>query len=236
MNIRKISPRFFVSEQISAADIGAAAAQGIKTIICNRPDDESQGQPPASEIASAAENLGISFLDVPVKSGSITDENIDDFERAYHEVKGPILAYCRTGTRSTMLWALAEAKTLDVEAILSATKDAGYDLAPMSPRLRNIAATAATGVAATSDVSEYSDKHDIVIVGGGAGGLAIASSLLRRKPGLDILVIEPSETHYYQPGFTLVGSGTFDKKITKRTEASVMPAAVKWKKAAVAAI
>jgi sulfide:quinone oxidoreductase len=105
----------------------------------------------------------------------------------------------------------------------------------MSPLLLNIAATAATGVAATSDASEYSDKHDIVIVGGGAGGLAIASSLLRRKPGLDILVIEPSETHYYQPGFTLVGSGTFDKKITKRTEASVMPAAVKWKKAAVAA-
>ena len=69
----------------------------------------------------------------------------------------------------------------------------------------------------------------------GAGGLGIASSLLRRKPDLDILVIEPCETHYYQPGWTLVGSGIFDRKITKRTTESVMPGRAKWKRAAVAA-
>lgn len=235
MNIRKISPRFFVSEQLTASDLGAAAAQGIKTIICNRPDDEVQGQPSADEIATAAGNLGISFLNMPVSGGSISDELIDEFERSYHDVKGPILAYCRTGTRSVMLWALTEAASLDVDAILSATKAAGYDMAAMSPRLRDRAAARATATSADSAVSAYADRHDIVIVGGGAGGLAIASSLLRRKPDLDILVIEPSTSHYYQPGFTLVGSGTFDKKVTKRTEASVMPKAVKWKKAAVVA-
>jgi sulfide:quinone oxidoreductase len=235
MNIKKVSPRFSVVEQISAADLGAAAAQGIKTIICNRPDDESQGQPSSSEIASAAENLGMSFLNIPVKSGSITDQNIEDFERAYHEAQGPILAYCRTGTRSVMLWALAEVSSLDIEAVLSATKDAGFDLTAMRPRLRDLSASPATAVAASEDVSGYSVRHDIIIVGGGAGGLGVASSLLRRKAGLDILVIEPSDTHYYQPGFTLVGSGTFDKKVTKRTEASVMPKGVTWKRAAVAA-
>ena len=234
MNIRKVSPRFFVSEQISGHDVGAVAAQGIKTIICNRPDNETQGQPPVSEIAAAAEGLGITFVDMPVKAGTITDENIAAFERAYHDVPGPMLAYCRTGTRSVSLWALAEAPSLDVEAILSATKEAGYDLAAMRPRLVARSPAVTTGAVAAPDIGGYSDRHDIVIVGGGAGGLGIASSLLRRKPDLDILVIEPRETHYYQPGWTLVGCGVFDRKITKRTMESVMPRGVKWKRAAVA--
>ena len=234
MNIRKISPRFFVSEQISSHDVGAVAAQGIKTIICNRPDNEAQGQPRVIEIATAAEGLGIRFVDMPVKAGSITDENIADFERAYHDVPGPILAYCRTGTRSTSLWALAEATSLDIDAILSATKEAGYDLTAMRPRLVGRSPAVTAGAVAAPDIGGYSDRHDIVIVGGGAAGLGIASSLLRRKPDLDILVIEPRETHYYQPGWTLVGCGVFDKKITKRSMESVMPRGVKWKRAAVA--
>ncbi len=113
MNFTKISPNFSVTGQISGSDAGVAAAQGFKTIICNRPDDEAQRQPAASEIAAAAEALGIEFLDLP----------------------GPILAYCQTGTRSVMLWALVQAKSLDVEAIFSATKSAGYDLTGMRPRL-----------------------------------------------------------------------------------------------------
>jgi len=234
MIIRKISPRFYVSEQISGQDVGAIAAHGIKTIICNRPDHESQGQPTASEIAAAAEGLGIKFVDMPVKAGTITDENIADFERAYHDVPGPILAYCRTGTRSTSLWALAEAPSLDVVAILAATKEAGYDLTAMRPRLVGRTPAVTAGEAAAPDAGGYSDRHDIIIVGGGAGGLGIASSLLRRKPDLDILVIEPRDTHYYQPGWTLVGCGVFDRNITKRSMESVMPRGVKWKKAAVA--
>ncbi len=73
MNITKISPNFSVTGPISGSDVGVAAAQGFKTIICNRPDDEAQGQPAASEIAAAAEALGIEFLDLLVRAGAVTD-------------------------------------------------------------------------------------------------------------------------------------------------------------------
>jgi len=135
MNIKKITPRFFVSGQLSIADIGAIAASGIRTIFCNRPDNEKQGQPKAGEIAAAAEGLGITFVDLPVVSGFITEDNLADFERACRDAQGPILAYCRTGMRSISLWALTEAKTLDTDAVLSATKEAGYDLSAMRSQL-----------------------------------------------------------------------------------------------------
>jgi sulfide:quinone oxidoreductase len=76
-------------------------------------------------------------------------------------------------------------------------------------------------------------KHSIVIVGGGAAGIAIASSLLARASNLDIAIIEPSDTHYYQPGWTMVGAGVFDASSTAKPEASVMPRSVKWIKARV---
>jgi len=135
MNIRKITPTFFVSEQLSELDIDVVAAQGIKTIMCNRPDDEKPGQPLASEISAAAKARGLSFVELPVKSGAITDENITDFARAFADAEEPILAYCRSGMRSAMLWALAEASSTGVDAVLSATKAAGYDLEKMQPRL-----------------------------------------------------------------------------------------------------
>ena len=232
MNIKKISPGFFVAGQISAADVGAIAAQGVKTIMCNRPDHESQGQPSSSEIAAAADGLGIAFLDVPIVAGALTENDIGVFEAACRDTQRPILAYCRTGTRSATLWALAEARTLDVDAVLSATRGAGYDLKAMRPKLIDVAAR--PGAAPPPVSAGPADQHDVVIVGGGAGGLAIASSLLKRKPDLDILVVEPGDTHYYQPGFTLVGSGIFDRKVTRRPTESVMPKAVKWLHAAVA--
>jgi sulfide:quinone oxidoreductase len=70
--------------------------------------------------------------------------------------------------------------------------------------------------------------HDVVIIGGGAAGISTASSLLRRRPKLDIAIVEPAETHYYQPGFTLVGAGVFDRAVTAKPMASVMPPGVKW--------
>jgi sulfide:quinone oxidoreductase len=78
-------------------------------------------------------------------------------------------------------------------------------------------------------------KHQIVIVGGGAGGIATASSLLKRRSGLDIAVIEPAQNHYYQPGWTMVGGGVFAASETERPTASVMPARVTHIKTAVAA-
>ena len=78
-------------------------------------------------------------------------------------------------------------------------------------------------------------SHQIVIVGGGAAGIAVSASLLARSPGLDIAVIDPADTHYYQPGWTMVGAGVFEPGATARTIASVLPPGVQWIKAAVAA-
>lgn len=71
-------------------------------------------------------------------------------------------------------------------------------------------------------------SHDVVIVGGGAAGIAVAASLLRRRPGLDIAIVEPSDTHYYQPGFTLVGAGVFTSEQVRRSTASLIPRSTKW--------
>lgn len=71
-------------------------------------------------------------------------------------------------------------------------------------------------------------SHEVVIVGGGTAGIATAASMLKRRPSLDIGIIEPSETHYYQPGWTMVGGGVFDAKVTRRSTASVMPKQAQW--------
>ena len=77
-------------------------------------------------------------------------------------------------------------------------------------------------------------NHEVVIIGGGSAGIATASSMLKRRPSLDIAIVEPSEDHYYQPGWTMVGGGVFDAPATRRTTASVMPKQAKWLKQAAA--
>ena len=77
-------------------------------------------------------------------------------------------------------------------------------------------------------------KHEVVIIGGGSAGIATASSMLKRRPSLNIAIVEPSEDHYYQPGWTMVGGGVFEASTTKRTTASVMPKQATWLKTAAA--
>ena len=148
------------------------------------------------------------------------------FGAALETLEGPVLAYCRTGTRSATLWALGVASKLSVDAILKTTARAGYDLNSLRSRLDR-----QHGAVGTPPIPS---RHDVVIVGGGAAGLATAASLLRRRQGLDIVVVEPREMHYYQPGWTLVGGGVFDRRQTQRPMADVMPTGVRWVRAAVA--
>jgi len=139
MNIKKMSSRLYVSEQLLPSDITAAAAAGIKTIINNRPDKESPDQPDTAAIVAAAAAEGISITHIPVDSGSISDADIEAFTRVYKNAEGPILAYCRSGMRSTVMWAMAEAKTMDIDEIVATAKGVGYDIAGLRPKLASLA-------------------------------------------------------------------------------------------------
>ncbi|MCV2881483.1 bifunctional protein tyrosine phosphatase family protein/NAD(P)/FAD-dependent oxidoreductase [Actibacterium sp. XHP0104] len=226
MEIRQIAPSFAAAPQITVADVPAIAEAGYKTLICNRPDGEADDQTPAGEIAAAAREAGLEFRFVPIKPGVISDEVIDTFDEALKGCKGPILAYCRTGTRSSTLWALARSKMLSPEAILNATGQAGYDLSGIRPRMET-----RFGVDAHKIRPE---KFDILIVGGGAGGVATAASILKRRPQAKVAIIEPREEHYYQPGWTLVGAGVFNKTQTVRRMSEVIPDGVQLIRGAVA--
>ena len=234
MEIHKITPFLSVTPQILESDITVLAAQGFKGIINNRPDNEGDDQPASKTLAAAAQRSGIAYRHIPVASGKVTDGNVDDFSDALAEMPGPVLAFCRTGTRSTTLWALSQAHHLTPEAILEATSAASYDLTALKPRLLARSRVTSAGKASRRKINlDPSHRHDIIIVGGGAAGLACASSLLKRRPDLDIAVIEPRNKHYYQPGWTLVGGGVFNRAKTERSMASVMPAGVNWVRAAV---
>lgn len=104
VEITQLSLRFFVCGQITEDDLNSIAEQGFKSIVNNRPDDEAEGQPKSADLAAAAAELSIEFVHVPVVYGSISSQDVDDFERACANLEGPILMFCRTGGRSAMLW------------------------------------------------------------------------------------------------------------------------------------
>ena len=128
MNIIKLTDKISVAPQIHASDMQAIAMAGIKTLICNRPDDEAQDQPRYQTIATTAMQFDIKPVYMPVIAGHMTKQNIDDFAQMITHVYHPILAYCRTGMRCTMLWALAEARHKPLDDLVSIAGKAGYDL------------------------------------------------------------------------------------------------------------
>lgn len=227
MEIHQLTPFLSVSPQITAADVGLAAAKGFKSIICNRPENESQDQPDMAGIRDAAERQGIAWHYQPVVSGQITDEDVTRFHELMNSLQGPVLAFCRTGTRCCTLWALSEAHHLSPAAILTAASAAGYDLSAQRERLQTQAS-----LSAGTPIRVAGHRHEVLIVGGGAAGQSVAGSLLQRDPDLDIAIIEPRQEHYYQPGWTLVGGGIFERRETVRAMADVMPQKVKWYQAA----
>ena len=227
MTPKTIDQTLSVSEQIKAEDLPAIAAAGFKSIICNRPDGEGADQPVFAEIEAAAKASGLTVRYQPIVSGKVTDEDAADFGNLMDSLPKPIFAYCRTGTRSTTLWSLSEgARGRSLPDILAKAKAAGYDMAGVVRRIAN-------GGKTPTDIAEAT--HEVVIIGGGAAGIAVASSLKTRKPDLDIALIDPADIHYYQPGWTMVGGGIFDPATTAKTMASLIPSGVRWIKAAVAA-
>ncbi len=227
MKIRPLSDALSVSDQITPADVAAIAAQGFRAIVCNRPDGEAPDQPGVKEIERAAAAAGLALSYLPATPGRIDDEQGRAFGTLLAGLPAPVLAYCRSGTRSATLWALSQAGRLPPREILARTAAAGCDLQGLAPRLGDGAGAAPVRVDEAS--------HEVVIIGGGAAGTAVAASLLARSPGLDVAIIDPADVHYYQPGWTLVGGGVFEARVTARAMGSVLPRGVRWIQAAVAA-
>jgi sulfide:quinone oxidoreductase len=226
MNIRKLTEELAVSPQIMPSDIGAIRAAGFRSIICHRPDGESADQPVFQEIETTGRAAGLEVRYQPVASGKMSDADATGFAELLKQLPKPVLAYCRTGTRSASLWALVRSASDPLPQILSTAKAAGYDMSGLVRRIAN-------GGKTPTNVADIS--HDIVIVGAGSAGIAVASSLLARKADLDIAIVDPADIHYYQPGWTMVGAGVFDSQVTVHTMASVLPGRVRWIKAAVTA-
>lgn len=217
MKRKQLTNNLFVSEQISLEDVRLAAEAGIKTIVCNRPENEDQNQIPFSKIETEANSLGISTVAVPVVGGSISDDDVTKFTSVLNSSSRPILAYCRTGTRSTILWGLSRSGKIPLSEVLEKAAKAGYDISSIKPRF----------VEPSFEGTVPFDSHDILIIGGGAAGVAVAASLKARRALLDVAIVDPADTHFYQPGWTMVGAGIFNQDTTARPFESVIPKGVK---------
>jgi sulfide:quinone oxidoreductase len=111
MNFARLSDRYSVATQIEPADIEFFAEQGFTVVICNRPDGEDPGQPTADSIRAACEQKDIAFHMIPMSGRWVSEDTVDRFVEVMQRADGPVLGYCRSGTRSAILWQMASQKT-----------------------------------------------------------------------------------------------------------------------------
>ncbi len=139
-DFRKLSDSVLASPQISADDVAAAQELGVTLIINNRPDGEDPNAPQGAEIEAAAQDAGMDYLAIPIGHSGFSEVQVDQMIEALDKANGPILAYCRSGTRSTLLWGLAQAKSgMDPDEIARTAMAAGYDVTPIRPMLDMLA-------------------------------------------------------------------------------------------------
>ncbi len=129
---RQITDSVYASPQIGLAEVAQAKAMGIARIVNNRPEGEGDDQTPGPDIEAAARAEGIDYVAIPVTHSGFSQAQVDAMLEALDSAGGPVLAYCRSGTRSTLLWALARAKAGDsAQAIAARAAGAGYDVTPV---------------------------------------------------------------------------------------------------------
>lgn len=134
--LRKIDDSVSVAPQIAPGDVADIAAVGFVAIVNNRPDGEDVGQPEGAVIRAAAEAAGLAYTEIPVTQAGFSHPQIDAMVAALDGAGGPVLAYCRSGTRSCNLWALAQAKQgADPGVLIAKGAAAGYDLNGLRPLL-----------------------------------------------------------------------------------------------------
>ena len=128
MNIREIDEGLSVSPQIRLADMPAIKQAGFRAILCNRPDGEAADQPAFEHIEAAAKAEGLTAAYLPIISGAMKEDDGPAFGKALMALPGPVLAYCRSGTRSTIAWALSQAGQVPAAEIVHKAEKAGYDI------------------------------------------------------------------------------------------------------------
>lgn len=135
MDVKRIDDKFSVSPQISPEDVTAIKAQGFVAIINNRPDGESPDQPSGATIERAAHEAGLSYHYIPLGREGVSQDMIEQTKQVLEGSTGPVFAYCRSGTRSTTLWALSQAGKAPANEIISAAAHAGYDMSHLAGHL-----------------------------------------------------------------------------------------------------
>lgn len=137
MDIRKLTPDYAVSPQISPADLAAIKAAGFTTVINNRPDAEIPSDLHDGILRAAAEALGLTFVTNPIIGGALTPANVSAQRAAMDAATGPVFAYCASGNRCSIVWALAEAGKRPVDDLIGLPARHGYQLEHLRPRLEN---------------------------------------------------------------------------------------------------
>lgn len=134
-DIRQITPEYAVSPQMAPGEMAEAAARGFKLVINNRPDGEVQGQPTAAEMEAAARAAGLGYVHIPVVGGPTPDQ-VERQRAAIAAAEGPVLAFCRSGTRSIVTWSLGQAEDGERsrEELIGLGAPWGYDLSGVLPR------------------------------------------------------------------------------------------------------
>jgi len=140
MDIRPLTPHYAVSPQISPEDLPLIAEAGFSAVICNRPDAENPPEWHAAAMAEAAQAAGLQFHNLPLTHQTMTPENVARQRDLIDATTGPVLAYCASGTRSSVIWSLGQAGHLSTDEILATTAQAGYQLDQLRPALDAMAA------------------------------------------------------------------------------------------------
>lgn len=135
MELKRINEHVSVSPQISPEDIAAIKAAGFVAIVNNRPDGEAPDQPPSAVIEAAAHAAGLAYHYIPLGREGVSPQMVEQTRSVLEGSAGPVFCYCRSGTRSTTLWALSQAGTQPAADIIAAAANAGYDMSHLAGHL-----------------------------------------------------------------------------------------------------
>ena len=139
-DFRQITDEFWASPQIALADVEEAKRRGFVLIVNNRPEGEADDQVPGESIEAATREAGMAYVAIPVTHAGFSEDQVRAMAQALGQSEGPVLAYCRSGTRSTLLWSLAQASLgQDADTLAEQAARGGYDLAPIRGLLEMLA-------------------------------------------------------------------------------------------------